>query len=129
MVYLVNSEIIHLLKLWRWHHSLFSSHLLCGSQLLGHTNLTNQNKVQKLQNKALRKILFKKQQDSITQCYREFQIFKISWSTISTKLSFYVTNRNNYAITTKLNLKQNDFLIYLFLIHRSMVHNLLNITV
>ena len=46
------------------YHSLFSSHLLYGSQLRGHTNLANQNKIQKLQNRALRKILFKKQ-DSI----------------------------------------------------------------
>ena len=42
------------------YHSLFSSHLLYGSQLWGHTNLTNQNKIQKLQNRALRKILLKK---------------------------------------------------------------------
>ena len=41
------------------YHSLFSSHLLYGSQLWGHTNLTNQNKIQKLQNIALRIILFK----------------------------------------------------------------------
>ena len=38
--------------------------------------LTNQNKIQKLQNRALRKILFKKQQDSIRQYYKELQILK-----------------------------------------------------
>ena len=58
------------------YHSLFSSHLLYGSQLRGHTNLTNQNKIQKLQKRALRKILFKKQQDSIRQYYTELQILK-----------------------------------------------------
>ena len=58
------------------YHSLFSFHLQNGSQLWGHTNLTNQNKIQKLQNRALRKILFKKQQDSIRQYYKELQILK-----------------------------------------------------
>ena len=58
------------------YNSLFSSHLLHGSQLWGNTNLTNQNKIQKLQNRALRKILFKKQQDSIRQYYKELQILK-----------------------------------------------------
>ena len=59
------------------YHSLFSSHLQNGSQLWGHTNLANQNKIQKLQNRALRKILFKKQQDSIRQHYKELQILKL----------------------------------------------------
>ena len=58
------------------YHSLFSSHLLYVSQLWQHTNLTNQNKIQKLQSRALRKILFKKQQDSIRQYYKELQILK-----------------------------------------------------
>ena len=58
------------------YHSLFSSHLLYGFQLWGHTNLTNQNKIQKLQNRALRKILFKKQQDSIRQYYKELQLLR-----------------------------------------------------
>ena len=39
---------------------LFCSHLLYGSQLWGQSNITSQNKIQKLQNRALRKILFKK---------------------------------------------------------------------
>ena len=42
------------------YHSLFCSHLLYGSQLWGQSNVTSQNKIQKLQNRALRKILFKK---------------------------------------------------------------------
>ena len=60
-----NNTSLKMLKMT--YHSLFPSHLLCGSQLCEHTNLTNQNKIQKLQNRALRKILFKKQQDSIRQ--------------------------------------------------------------
>ena len=58
------------------YHSLFSSPQLYGSQLWGHKNLTNQNKIQKLQNRALRKILFKKQKDSIRQYYKELPILK-----------------------------------------------------
>ena len=55
------------------YHSLFSSHLLHGSQLWGHTNLTNQNKIQKPQNRALRTILFEKNKillDNITKNYK-----------------------------------------------------------
>ena len=63
------------------YHSLFSSHLLYGSQLWGHTNLTNQNKIQKLQNRALRKILLKKQ-DSMRQYYKELQILKFTSSSL-----------------------------------------------
>ena len=42
------------------YHSLFCSHLvLYGSaELWGQSNITSQNKIQKLQNRALRKILF-----------------------------------------------------------------------
>ena len=40
------------------YHSLFCSHLLYGSQLWGQSNITSQNKIQKLQSRALRKILF-----------------------------------------------------------------------
>ena len=42
------------------YHSLFCSRLLYGSQLRGQSNITSQNKIQQLQNSALRKILFKK---------------------------------------------------------------------
>ena len=58
------------------YHSLFCSHLLYGSQLWGQSNITSQNKIQKLQNRALRKILFKKKQDSISQAYKELKILK-----------------------------------------------------
>ena len=53
-----NSASLKILKMI--YHSLFSSHLLHGSQIWGQSNITSQNKIQKLQNRALRKILFKK---------------------------------------------------------------------
>ena len=40
------------------YHSIFCSHLLYGSQLRGQSSITSQNKIQKLQNRAMRKILF-----------------------------------------------------------------------
>ena len=58
------------------YHFLFCSHLLYGSQLWDQSNITSQNKIQKLQNRALRKILFKKKQDSISQAYKELKILK-----------------------------------------------------
>ena len=58
------------------YHSLFCPHMLCGCQLLGQSNITSQNKIQKLQNSALGKVLFKKQQDSITQVQKELKILK-----------------------------------------------------
>ena len=42
------------------YHSLFCSQLLYGSQLWGQSNITSQNKIQKLCNRAFRKILFQK---------------------------------------------------------------------
>ena len=42
------------------YHSFFCSHLLHGSQLWGQSNIISQNKIQRLRNRALRKILFKK---------------------------------------------------------------------
>ena len=50
--------------------------MLYGCQLLGQSNITSQNKIQKLQNSALRKVLFKKQQDAITQVQKELRILK-----------------------------------------------------
>ena len=57
-------------------HSLFSSHLLYGSKLRGHTNVTSQDKIQRLQNRALRKNLHKKQQDSLSHFYKELKFLK-----------------------------------------------------
>ena len=57
------------------YHSLFCSYLLYGSQLWCQPNITSQSKTQKLQNRALRKILFKKQ-DIISQVHKELEILK-----------------------------------------------------
>ena len=42
------------------YHSLFGSHLQYGAQLWGQENCANRNNIQKLQNRALRKITFRK---------------------------------------------------------------------
>ena len=55
------------LKILKMTYSLFCSHLLYGSQLWGESDITSQSKVEKIQNRPLRKILFKKKQDSISQ--------------------------------------------------------------
>ena len=60
------------------YHSLFCSHLIYGSQLWGQSNVTSQNKIHKRQSRALRKILFKKKQDSISQAYKELKILKFA---------------------------------------------------
>ena len=46
------------------YHSLFASYLQYGAQLWGQASKANQNKIQVIQNRALRKISFKKLQDS-----------------------------------------------------------------
>ena len=58
------------------YHSLFGSHLLYGAQLWGQTNAENQEKIQMLQNRALRKITFRKLQDPINDVYKDFKILK-----------------------------------------------------
>ena len=54
------------------YHSVFS-HLLFGSQLWGKTNVISLDKIQKHQNRALRKVLFKKHQDSVSYFYTELK--------------------------------------------------------
>ena len=49
-----NSASLKILKMTC--HSLFCSHLLYGSQFWGQSNIPSENKIQKLQNRALRKI-------------------------------------------------------------------------
>ena len=62
------------------YHFLFCSCLLYGSQLWGQLNITSQNKIQELQNRALRKILFLKK-DSISQVYiwKDREILRIEY--------------------------------------------------
>ena len=58
------------------YHSRFGSHLLYGSQLWGQANIETQNKIKKLQDKALLKIMYKKKQDPAEQLYKKLGILK-----------------------------------------------------
>ena len=57
------------------YHSLFGSHLQYGTQLWGQENCGNQN-IQNLQNRALRKITFKKFHDPVNPLYKDLKILK-----------------------------------------------------
>ena len=58
------------------YHSLFESHLQFGTQLLCQKNNETITKFQKLQNRALRKITFKKLHNRISCVYKEWKILK-----------------------------------------------------
>ena len=58
------------------YHSLFESHLQYGTQLWDQKNNETITKFQKLQNRALRKITFKKRHDCISCVYKEWKILK-----------------------------------------------------
>ena len=58
------------------YHSLFGSNLLYGAQLWGQTNLANQNSIQVLQNRAIRKICFKKPTKAVSGDFKKFGILK-----------------------------------------------------
>ena len=58
------------------YHSLFGSNLLYGAQLWGKTNLANQNSTQFLQNRAIRKISFKKPNEAVSGDFKKFGILK-----------------------------------------------------
>ena len=64
------------LKILKMTYSLFCSHLLYGSQLRGQSNITSQNKIQKLQIRALRKILFQKSKILLVKHTRNYK----SWN-------------------------------------------------
>ena len=55
---------------------LFSSHLLYGSQLWGQKTLKTQTTFQTLQNRAIKKITFKKCRDSAICIYKDLEILK-----------------------------------------------------
>ena len=57
-------------------HSLFGSHLQYGAQLYGLGNCVNENNIQNLQNRALRKITFKKFHDPVNPLYKDLKILK-----------------------------------------------------
>ena len=65
------------LNILKMTYPLFCSLLLYRPQLWGQSVITSQNRIQKLQNRALGKILFKKQQDFIYQVYKELKILKL----------------------------------------------------
>ena len=58
------------------YHSLFGSDLLYGAQLWGQTNLANQNSIQVLQNRAIRKICFKKRNEPVSEHFKKIGILK-----------------------------------------------------
>ena len=81
------------------YHSLFFYHLFYGFQLWGQSNITSQNKKQKLQNRVLRKILFKKKQYSICQVYKELKILKFSNRLYPQNHSFMSQIKTNQRLT------------------------------
>ena len=60
------------------HHSLFVSHFQHDVQLWGQVNKESQNKIHVIQNRALRKISFKKLQDSTAQLCKDLKLLKFS---------------------------------------------------
>ena len=58
------------------YHSLFESNLLYGAHLWGQTNLANQNSIQVLQNRTIRKICFKKRNEPVSEDFKKIEILK-----------------------------------------------------
>ena len=58
------------------YHSLFASYLQYGAQLWGQANKEGQNKIEVIQNQALRKISFKKLHDPTAQLYKDLKHLK-----------------------------------------------------
>ena len=58
------------------YHSLFGSHLHYGAQLWGQINTENQKQIELLQNRAVRKITFKKPFDQTDPLYKELNMLK-----------------------------------------------------
>ena len=56
-------------------HSLFASYLQFGAQLWVQANKESQNKIQVIQNRALRKISFEKPHDLTAQLYKKILNF------------------------------------------------------
>ena len=59
------------------YHSLFGSNLLYGAQIWRQTNLENQNSIQVSQNRAIRRICFKKCNETVTGDFKKFGILKL----------------------------------------------------
>ena len=82
----------------------------------GDTNVTNPDEMQKLQNRALRKILFKKQQDSLRHFYKKLRILKFSDLLCPQNLILDEKQKSSKiwrqtTTTIKLNPEQKDFSI------------------
>ena len=73
------------------YHSLVGSHLHSGAQLWGQTNTENINKIQVLQNQALRKITFKRLHDSTNEINKNLKILRFSDS-VCMQNSFFEAN-------------------------------------
>ena len=69
------------------HHSLFASYLLYASQPWCQKNQTSLNQIQLLQNRALKKITFKKHHDSANSVVKEFYILR-TWYIYKTIFSY-----------------------------------------
>ena len=69
----VNPTILKVL-----YHSLFGSNQLYGAQLCGQANLANQNSIQVLQNRAIRKICFKERNEPVSENFKKNWNPKIS---------------------------------------------------
>ena len=94
------------------YHSLFGSYLLYGSQLRGEKTLQTQTTFQALQNRALKKITFKKCKDSPTCIYKDLEILKFR---------DHITQQNCLFV---LSLEQNPQILSSFKIfHCGHTHN------
>ena len=60
------------------YHSLFGLNLQYDAQLWGQGNFVNQNNIQNLQNRALRKITFKKVHDPVNPLYKDLKLLKFN---------------------------------------------------
>ena len=59
------------------YHSLFGSHLQYGARSWGQGSCVNQNNIQNLRNRALRKITFKKLHDPVDTLYMDLNILQL----------------------------------------------------
>ena len=91
------------------YHGIFSSILLYGSQIWGQSNNYTINKLQILQNKALRVINFKHAQSSVTPLYKECKILKLADNIKLQNFLFAYDNlKNNLPSSLKDSLSSVD---------------------
>ena len=123
------------------YHSLFGSNLLYSAQLWGQTNLANQNSIQVLQNRAIRKICFKKRIEPVSEDFKKIGILKFHELIKLQNCLFICQLEQDEQLaksfpalkhcgdnhTTKQDLQPKDCLILLSLMLTHMVCNLPNI--